>query len=469
MAGNQTVAVSGNSLQGQRQHLKCVVLTPVGPGHESLAEEAKASVEAACRNSCGPFAEVTFVPLLDLDGAKGRSSRRNDGINYALALGFDWIFFLDADDLMERNAFEAVAPYINDFNAIFGLIAEIHVGASSQAVLRPNQLATTTSFSDILRYDPSLTLQMGHFVRTKTAAAIRFDATMDAGEDFKYYLDLWHQYRCTKISRVLFINRRGSHSSGPRSADGEMWRKAVSGAFAEHCLRRPSDIIFPWEGKTVRFALGNPMDLIHRYFMASQFFETEELAYLRQIVPEHSTILEVGANVGNHVVYYGLFMNPEKIIPIEPNPAAIALLKKNIELNHIVTVDESLLGFGIGDTCGHFDLSIEDSANMGTARLIASETGRVEVFPIDAKYRDKVDFIKIDVEGMEMEALRGAKQLIDTFRPIIYIEIMNANLDAFQRWTEENKYKIVRIFPYVFAKNFAVVPETHPLAGNLSQ
>lgn len=449
----------------QIQGLKCAVITPVGPGHQALAVQARASVSAAFHTNPGPFTEVFFVPMLDLNGEHGRSQRRNDGIDYALSHDIDWIFFLDADDILALDAFASVADYVRDTDAIFGLIAECAFAEKTgQVTLRSNQLTATTSLIDVLRYDPFLTLQMGHFVRTKAASAIRFDANMNTGEDFKYYLELWRQFRCRKIDCALFINRRGAHSSGPRAADGADWRESVSKVFEEFSLRHNLNLSFPWAGKTVRFAAGNPMDLIHRHFFAGTFFEAEELAYLQKIVPPHSTIVEVGANVGNHLVYYGLFMQPDKILPIEPNPAAIDLLKKNIELNQILNVDMSLLGFGIGDKYGKFAISVPTSSNVGAARLIESSQGSIEVYPLDEKLKSKVDFIKIDVEWMELEALRGATELINDSQPIIFIEIMNANIDAFLAWAEAQSYRIIKTFEYVNAKNFIAVPSSHILA-----
>jgi FkbM family methyltransferase len=201
--------------------------------------------------------------------------------------------------------------------------------------------------------------------------------------------------------------------------------------------------------------------------LAGRFFETVELNYLKTIVPLQATILEVGANIGNHLVYYALFMEPKRIIPIEPNPAALILLKKNIELNKITTADASLLGFGVGDAYGHCDLYEPEQSNMGATRLISTDKGAIEVFPLDAKLKDKIDFMKVDVEGMEMEVLRGARQLIENSQPILFIEIMNANIEAFRLWTKEKNYRVIKIFPYINAKNFVAAPASHPLASTV--
>jgi FkbM family methyltransferase len=449
----------------QTRPLKCGVITPVGPGHEALADEARASVEAAFERNPGPFSELVFLRELDLQGERGRSRSRNDAIDAALARGIDWLFFLDADDLMAPHAFASVVRYINESDAIFGLIAEAKFGGENDVKLRANQLGATETISDILFFDPFLTLQMGHFVRTDVAAKIRFDADMDTGEDFKYYLELWKQARCRKIDQFLFINRRGAHSTGPRSADGGAWRSAVARVFEDFCARYPVTVSFSWEGRPVYFALGNPMDLIHRHFITGKFFEADELTYLRQIVPPHSTILEIGANVGNHVVYYSLFMQPAKIIPVEPNPAAIVLLLQNVVQNQIGNLDLSLLGFGLGAERGRFKLSLADNVNIGAARLTPSEEGDVEVYPLDEKFQGEVDFVKIDVEWMEMEVLRGMENLINNSRPTLFVEVMNSNVPSFMEWVAAHNYKIVRTFPYINAKNFVAVRADHPLAA----
>jgi FkbM family methyltransferase len=442
--------------------LKCVVLTPVGPGHEALMEQARASVEAACRTGLGPFSEVSMVPLMDLEGAHGRSNRRNDGINYALAKGFDWIYFLDADDLMPRDAFTTVAPYVEQYDAIFGQITQV-VHETGEILVRPKQLGFTTSVTDILMTDPFLSVQMEHFVRTRVAAAVRFDAEMDTGEDFKYYLEIWRQFRAVKLDRTIGYHRRGLHSTGPRSANGLQWQQAVAKVFEEYCSRNPTGISFTYEEKQVKFHLSSPMDWIQRHFLAGTFFEYEELGYLRRIVPPQAAILEVGANIGNHLVYYGLFMNPRTIVPFEPNPKSIACLKANVALNQLEMTDLSLLGIGVGDRYGHFDVCDEDSVNLGAAGLVENAKGQVEVFPLDAKYTGPADFMKIDVEGMELEVLRGAEQLIRREQPILFVEVMNANEEAFSSWMAEHGYTERKVFANVHAKNHVIAPASRIL------
>ena len=207
--------------------MKCGIVTPVGPGHEDAYQRCAISVDLAVKNSMGPFTSVVKIPVYDLEGKSGRSAARNLGIEKANELGCDWIFFLDADDLMFDDAFKNITHLVDHYDAIWGLICEAPHRNLDEVKLRPHQLISTTVISDILNVDPYLTLQMGHFIKTPLALEIKFDTDLNTGEDFKFYLACWSKYKCIKHNVILFVNVRGNHSTGPRSADGRQWRIEV--------------------------------------------------------------------------------------------------------------------------------------------------------------------------------------------------------------------------------------------------
>lgn len=209
--------------------LKCAVVTPIGPGHEGLYRECVESAARAVACSKGPFTDIVAHKVDDGEGRYGRSRARNLGVQEAVRQGADWIFFLDADDLMVDNAFALAADYIGRYDAIWGQIYSF-VQGDREVVKRPGQVETTDDINDILNNDPFLTLQMGHFVRASIALANPFDESLDTGEDFDYYLRVWRAGRCIKIPHALFANRRGLHSTGQRSATGRDWRVAVGRA-----------------------------------------------------------------------------------------------------------------------------------------------------------------------------------------------------------------------------------------------
>ena len=224
-----------NARQAQdnvKTSLTCAVITPVGPGHEeSWYKLCLPSIEHAINTDLGPFTDIKLMPIFDTAGELGRSKARNMGVAQAQAENVDWIFFLDADDLLFGGAFEAVQPYIKDYVGIWGNIVESQFPKLDEIKVRENQLTPIRDINALINADPFLTLQMGHFIKTEVALANAFDEEMNAGEDFKYHLQVWKTNACIKCEEVFFVNVRGNHSHGPRAANGQDWRLAVTELF----------------------------------------------------------------------------------------------------------------------------------------------------------------------------------------------------------------------------------------------
>ncbi|MDH4028292.1 MAG: tetratricopeptide repeat protein, partial [Nitrospirota bacterium] len=118
---------------------RLAVITPVGPGHKKLYDECLASVNEACSRNKGRFSEILTIRVDDPDGALGRSAARNTGIRQAAEQGAQWLFFLDADDLLTARAFERMSCYLDNYDAVWGSIWTVE-GMQQQAMERPGQL-----------------------------------------------------------------------------------------------------------------------------------------------------------------------------------------------------------------------------------------------------------------------------------------------------------------------------------------
>jgi FkbM family methyltransferase len=455
-----TVSAYGSAPSQPDSELRCAVITPVGPGHELLAEDSVESVGAAYDHAPGRFTGVDVIRIDDTQGALGRSEARNLGVTEAGRRGAQWIFFLDSDDLMHPSAFVSVAPYLDEWDAIWGAICELAEDEDG-GVIRPGQVMQIHGITELLVRDPWLTLQMGHFVRTPVALDNPFDRNLNCGEDFDYYVRLWSDRRCTKLPVPLFYNRRGLHSGGPRSATGKDWLQAVTSLLASECAARGMQARFTLDGETFAFFVANPFDMVQRHFLAGRFFEHEELQALRAIVRPGATLVEVGANVGNHVVFYARFLRPRKIIVLEPLDAAARELRRNLELNGVNCADLAYLGLAAGGARRRYKAVTRDPNNLGATLLIAADDGTIESIPLSELVSEPVDFIKIDVEGMEMEVLEGAADLIQRQRPTLMVEVVNNTLAAFEAWRKAAGYEVVRRFPYVHAVNFILAPARH--------
>jgi FkbM family methyltransferase len=176
-------------------------------------------------------------------------------------------------------------------------------------------------------------------------------------------------------------------------------------------------------------------------------------------------IVEVGANIGNHVVWYGQHLKPAAILPVEPNPAAIRLLDANIVANGLKRlIDRRGIGLGAGRAAGRFRAETENANNLGATYLVADEAGDLEVVALDDLLGDAlVDFLKIDAEGMELEVLAGAARTIARDRPVLWVEVKRENILPFhQGWCRANGYVLADSEAYVHTMDYFLLPEEHP-------
>lgn len=439
--------------------MKCSIVIPVGPGHATVAHRAGASVHQAVAKSIGAFSAVDVLFWDDTAG-QGRSRARNLAVQQAITQHAEWLFFLDADDLLAEDAFEQVAAYLEHYDAIWGAIYECHPDGSER-ICRPNQIMPILHLEDVLRNDPFLTLQTGYFVKAQVALNNPFDEQMDCGEDFKNFLQLWKSYRCIKQEQALFFNIRGQHSTGPRSATGQDWNLAVIGVFAQFCLENEVIVDLDFAGRRAKFQLSNTLDHIQSYLANETFFEAKELIETLYILPQKPHILDVGSNIGNHAIFWSCIADASMIHCFEPVRSSAAQLRRNFELNEIAPSRYQIHELGLGSHTGSAALAHFDLGNQGASQLQSEEGGAISIETLDRCLpAAKVDLLKIDVEGMELEVLKGGRELIQLQRPLILIEVSNGNKSRFFAWTLQNDYRVHRVFEQVHASNYLLCPRT---------
>lgn len=217
-------------------------------------------------------------------------------------------------------------------------------------------------------------------------------------------------------------------------------------------------------GQTVFFTITNPNDAIQKSHLQGQFYEGEELEIIAKYVEPGSVFCDIGANIGNHSLFALKYLRISKAIVFEPNPAAIAVLLSNLTLNGVLDrCDTSRLGFGLSDTeSSGFKMFVPKRNNLGGGRMVEAEgDGTLDVFRgDDALAGQTVDFIKIDVEGMEMKVLAGLSQTIAQQRPRIFVEVDRANTEDFLSWVEHNGYGVkARFKRYRANENFMLTPK----------
>ncbi len=187
--------------------MKLVVITPVGPGHESILPIAALSVINLEHHE---FDEIAHVIVNDTRGKLGRSKARNLGMVSA-----DWYFFLDADDIIMPYATRFVGRVGDKFDAIFGAVqVNGRVGSNN---LWPCRI------EEIHKYGAQGTLCSGFFVKAEIARELLFDETLDKGEDFDFYMRLPSFYKVKPP--LVSVNSRIPSAVGPKGYEDLDWHK----------------------------------------------------------------------------------------------------------------------------------------------------------------------------------------------------------------------------------------------------
>lgn len=193
-----------------------------------------------------------------------------------------------------------------------------------------------------------------------------------------------------------------------------------------------------WRNGNALFYVPNyPLDGIQRHIVdCKEYFENDLLNQLAEILPKDAVIMDIGANIGNHTLYWAIENHAKKIYSFEPIAQTFAILAKNIEINHLQNIVQAY-NFGLSDQTSKARITSFNSANIGATTLAQSDTGNIELRALDDLdiREDKIDLMKIDVEGHEIFALRGAQKTIRKYKPLIFIEIF-----------DENKSKVFKFF-----------------------
>ena len=444
------VAEKDNSLIIQSNTLKVGIITPVGPGHEVAYASCLNSIVTAWQHDQGLFSEFEIIMMLDLEGDFGRSQRRNDGIDEAISKNCDWLFFIDADDLMMPDAFKNAAQYVNDYDAIFGNICEMPFGQPELAVLREGQLTTTEDFNDILLNDPYLTLKMGHFVKTKCAAEIKFDVDMNTGEDFKYYLELCQKYKFIKAPEILFINQRGNHSSGPRSANGGDWRASVESQISKIIFKVKMDVkVELTSPELTHICLGNNLYKVPSHWFWVQFannWEPQTLKFFEYNLIKGTAVLDIGGWVGPTALI-ATSLGAKKITIIEPNPINFKKLLETQFGNQGLLEKWTLLNVCVSNFRGFTKIGpLEGILNSSSATNIRDQNG-VEVMSVLLedliKVGERYSLIKIDIEGAEEFIISDLTVFLKTEAAIwlsIHPPFLKDSLTFYQKLLNLNMY-----------------------------
>lgn len=166
-----------------------------------------------------------------------------------------------------------------------------------------------------------------------------------------------------------------------------------------------------------------------------------ELSILHQYIGAGMTVVDVGANIGTHTLPFSRWVGNGCVIAIEAQPAVFKVLSANCRRNGCNNIE--VINAVCADTDGSFECQPDCAAERNVGGLsfsgrrtnlwhklmralrVGGAPGIAEVPAVtldDVCGRRRISFIKLDIEGMELAALRGARATIARSHPVIFFE-----------------------------------------------
>jgi len=172
------------------------------------------------------------------------------------------------------------------------------------------------------------------------------------------------------------------------------------------------------------------------------FYEADILDELREMYPTQRTIVDVGANIGNHSAYWSAFVPNTAIHAFEPVPDNYELLVKNVP-------DAVCHPSALSERSGRLKIEL-DRVNMGRGHVVTMDAGPalwVTARSLDAFGLDDVSLIKLDVEGHEGKVLGGAVWTIGHSHTAIVVEDEWDEVGDHLMWLGIKGYRKTREWP----------------------
>jgi FkbM family methyltransferase len=167
-------------------------------------------------------------------------------------------------------------------------------------------------------------------------------------------------------------------------------------------------------------------DILKRIRKKGIFYEIEILEFIKSENLE-GIYVDIGANIGNHTIFFANECKSSKVISFECYEKVFDILKLNCEKN-VTSKDIILNNTAITNSATAF-VQPSDDKNIGETKITHEQ--ELDGISVQArKLDDYIDdlediaFIKIDVEGNELDVLKSSKAVLTKFSPVLLVESM---------------------------------------------
>jgi FkbM family methyltransferase len=196
---------------------------------------------------------------------------------------------------------------------------------------------------------------------------------------------------------------------------------------------------------------------ISDFLRNGQFYEKFFMAILTNIISKDKNMMDIGANIGLWSITYSTILYRNcKIFAFEPQEKIYNCLKKNKLLNNAQNIITYNFGLSDTNTTHYMNVSYDQQTNFGSIKINVPDTNISDTNTIKIECRigdelnlQNIGFIKIDIEGHELQAIKGLKNTILTYKPIIiFIEIHSNNTSALDTFSLLHQFGYTKVLRF---------------------
>jgi len=159
-------------------------------------------------------------------------------------------------------------------------------------------------------------------------------------------------------------------------------------------------------------------------------YERKDFEMLRRLVPRGATFVDVGANIGWYSLHVASADPTATVYAFEPVPSSFAWLRAGVALNELRNVHP--VPMAVSDRTADIVLYVDEAIAGAASAAPAIDGAELQGVPCRATRLDDFarergvlpDVIKLDIEGGELAALRGATRILATHRPVVFCEML---------------------------------------------
>ncbi|HZQ48291.1 MAG TPA: FkbM family methyltransferase [Verrucomicrobiae bacterium] len=199
-------------------------------------------------------------------------------------------------------------------------------------------------------------------------------------------------------------------------------------------------------------------------------FEKSEAAFIKRRLQHviDAVVIDVGANIGLHSLQAARLASVRQVFAFEPAHTTFAMLERNITRNGFAEkIHAYPLAVSKQPGRAEFHFCADDAYSSLTldGRRPVQQTYEVAVVNLDGWSKevalDRVDFVKIDVEGSELDVIQGAEQMLARHRPELMVEVFQGSRHHFSAVDLIERIRSLGYDAYVLIEGVPVPFERH--------